>query len=202
MTPATGTPRLSEERVDRNLARLREFASKASTGPWHASIGKVGVGALGAERPSLLLAGIRTFDGRDEIFAESNADAAYIAAANPETVLALLTERAGLLTASELGTAWQRAEAALPEGWRVSRVEWDLDDEDYEASAATVDAIPRLMAAGITDKGRVTISSEVATRWESDNNASAHGPTPALALQALAAKLEAGNTDASKGAGE
>lgn len=93
-----------------DMARLRALAMSATAGPWRASIGRFGVGALSAERKSLLLAEVRT-DGhrpghRDSLYAERNEDAAYIAAASPSTVLTLLDRLDALEKALRLIHEW------------------------------------------------------------------------------------------------
>lgn len=76
------------------MDELRALSTAATPGPWRASIGRVGVGALSAERRSLLLASIHADGHRDTAFAESHNDAAFIVAA-VNYVRARLTAESG-----------------------------------------------------------------------------------------------------------
>lgn len=70
-----------------------------------------------------------------------------------------------LIALARLGAAWEAAEGALPEGWRLATLAIDTDDVTWIAEAESPNAYP----------------------WES---ATGHGPTPAAALEALRAALE------------
>lgn len=72
---------------------------------------------------------------------------------------------------AQLGAAWRRAEAALPEGWRMDGLfhygaDWSAQAEPKPAYRST----------------------QSGTTWLGIGK---HGPTPTLALEALATTLEA-----------
>lgn len=81
---------------------------------------------------------------------------------------AILLAHPALAAALELGVAWQMAEAALPEGWAINLVWGTITTERWGVNAGPFPAKPGYV-------GRT-----------------AGGATPAEAIAALAAALEAG----------
>jgi hypothetical protein len=82
-----------------------------------------------------------------------------------------------------LDAAWNEAEAALPEGWWLHTLHaWSFGDMAYRAEAASAGSSDYF---GSSDKDR-----RYGTRtYQSGPTIAEFGPTPAAALQALAAKL-------------
>ena len=78
--------------------------------------------------------------------------------------------RAALAQPEPLDAAWKTAEAALPEGWHICAVERHCHVGDEEPG----------------EFGAYTVKSHDRDRWEGQDG---HGPTPAAALLALAARL-------------
>ena len=77
-----------------------------------------------------------------------------------------LLHHPALRAALELGIAWQRAEAALPEGWVLKELRLHDDVSGWGAEAFNTTGVGRYRHMG-------------------------YGPTPTAALLALAEKLEA-----------
>ena len=85
--------------------------------------------------------------------------------------------------AVDLGAAWERAERALPEGWRPITV-GPPDPDAYDVAGNPV-----------TEAWCASTASPAFFEGETDRDdewAAGYGPTPAAALTALAEKLEAG----------
>lgn len=123
-----------------DLARLRSLAEAATPGPWQRLLPGDAYSPEAARSPVIAL----------------------VMALDPQTVLALLD-------AAALGVAWNRVEAALPEGWAfvgLSQDYWDADPQGAGWFAAWK------VASGLVK--------------ETDTF-----DTPTAALTALAAKLEA-----------
>ncbi len=194
------------------LRRLRRLAKIATPGPWHVGYRDgSGSGSITAPdtRPGAKMDERSVVRGGSDgwgvpLGVEERADAAYVAAANPAVILDLLDRLAATSDPAPLDAAWNEAEAALPEGWWIARVSDEsptpLHNQEWMALAHG----PYLIVASGT-RGEVfaqierlppkalitTITSEPGdhvARYES-SSIEASGPTPAAALQALAAKL-------------
>lgn len=152
-----------------DLAKLRSLAETATPGPWEGPLHQAPNGAPAVvrrvdrdeqdrRRITFLFEALAT---RGPAVSEEQAltNAAYIAALDPQTVLALLD-------AAALGLAWNRVEAALPEGasLKVRYQPWN---------------------------GYTTVSAQPVDVPGPPHEIKATGPTPTAALLALADKLEA-----------
>ena len=113
---------------------LRRLSDAATPGPWRASIGRVGVGALSAERQSLLLASVHADGHRDTAFAESHDDAAFIVAA-VNYVRATLSGSTAPLDVELMTRAMERAMAAVDDEWTIPEFA-DLTVAEYARLSA------------------------------------------------------------------
>ena len=130
------------------------------------------VGVVGARHRPWQRTGSSFLDGEPPHFAPGSQHLDIIWGDAQRAIPLAATDRDGCLAVfmSGLDAAWAEAEAALPEGWCVSEI---------------LNAIP---AHGTLPTSK---ASAIAAPIDPDGPESvfAHGPTPAAALRALAAKL-------------